>query len=124
MPASNCIFRARFCIVLRLLSLNPPYTKSVHGETSDETVTSCSAVHKRFGAVTGQTTCIRTRKRLRRHDHIRLKRWRKPLGNLGLETFDSHDESMEVTKDLWKNCSSVLLTLNQNNADEHRHAEP
>jgi len=31
---------------------------------------------------------------------------------------------MEVTKDLWKNCSSVLLTLNQNNADEHRHAEP
>ena len=32
-------------------------------------------------------------------------------------TVDSHDESMEVTKDLQKNCSGVLVTLNQNNAD-------
>jgi hypothetical protein len=32
-------------------------------------------------------------------------------------TVDSHDESMEVTKDLQKNCSSVVVTLNQNNAD-------
>ena len=47
----------------------------------------------------------------------------EPWGSRPL-THDSHDESMEVTKDLWKNCSSVLLTLNQNNADEHRHAEP
>jgi hypothetical protein len=30
---------------------------------------------------------------------------------------DSHDESMEVTKDLQKNCSSVMLTLHQNHAD-------
>ncbi len=32
-------------------------------------------------------------------------------------TLDSHDESMEVTKDLQKNCSSVIVTLNQSNAD-------
>jgi hypothetical protein len=32
-------------------------------------------------------------------------------------TMDSHDESMEVTKDLQKNCSSVTVTLNQTNAD-------
>jgi hypothetical protein len=32
-------------------------------------------------------------------------------------TVDSHDESMEVTKDLQKNCSGVVITLNQNNAD-------
>jgi hypothetical protein len=30
---------------------------------------------------------------------------------------DSHDEGMEVTKDLQKNCSGVLVTLNQSNAD-------
>lgn len=32
-------------------------------------------------------------------------------------TIDSHDESMEVTKDLQKNCSGVTVTLNQSNAD-------
>src|SRR5439155_7661012 len=32
-------------------------------------------------------------------------------------TIDSHDESMEVTKDLQKNCSGVIVTLNQANAD-------
>lgn len=32
-------------------------------------------------------------------------------------TMDSHDESMEVTKDLQKNCSGVVVTLNQSNAD-------
>src|SRR6266498_965736 len=32
-------------------------------------------------------------------------------------TVDSHDESMEVTKEVQKNCSSVILTLNQSNAD-------
>jgi hypothetical protein len=32
-------------------------------------------------------------------------------------TVDSHDESMEVTKDLQKNCSGVTLTINQTNAD-------
>ena len=32
-------------------------------------------------------------------------------------TIDSHDESMEVTKDLQKNCSGVIVTLNQTNAD-------
>ncbi|MGH9493766.1 MAG: hypothetical protein ACRD3B_02110 [Candidatus Sulfotelmatobacter sp.] len=32
-------------------------------------------------------------------------------------TTDSHDESMEVTKDLQKNCSAVTVTLNQTNAD-------
>lgn len=32
-------------------------------------------------------------------------------------TVDSHDEGMEVTKDLQKNCSGVIVTLNQSNAD-------
>ena len=32
-------------------------------------------------------------------------------------TIDSHDESMEVTKDLQKNCSGVIVTINQANAD-------
>jgi hypothetical protein len=32
-------------------------------------------------------------------------------------TVDSHDESMEVTKDLQKDCSGVVVTLNQSNAD-------
>ncbi len=32
-------------------------------------------------------------------------------------TIDSHDESMEVTKDLQKNCSTVIVTLSQSNAD-------
>src|SRR5438045_445139 len=32
-------------------------------------------------------------------------------------TLDSHDESMEVTKDLQKSCFSVIVTLNQSNAD-------
>ncbi len=32
-------------------------------------------------------------------------------------TADSHDESMEVTKDLQKNCAAVMVTLNQTNAD-------
>src|SRR6202049_1339607 len=32
-------------------------------------------------------------------------------------TIDSHDESMEVTKDLQKNCSGVIVSLNQANAD-------
>jgi hypothetical protein len=32
-------------------------------------------------------------------------------------TIDSHDESMEITKDLQKDCSSVVVTLNQANAD-------
>jgi hypothetical protein len=32
-------------------------------------------------------------------------------------TIDSHDESMEVTKDMQKNCSGVIVTLNQSNAD-------
>lgn len=32
-------------------------------------------------------------------------------------TIDSHDESIEVTKDLQKNCSAVIVTLNQSNAD-------
>lgn len=32
-------------------------------------------------------------------------------------TIDSHDESMEVTKDLQKDCSSVVITLNQSTAD-------
>jgi hypothetical protein len=30
---------------------------------------------------------------------------------------DSHDEGMEVTKDLQKNCAGVVVTLNQSNAD-------
>ena len=33
------------------------------------------------------------------------------------QTTDSHDESMEVTKDLQKNCGGVIVTLNQANAD-------
>ncbi len=32
-------------------------------------------------------------------------------------TIDSHDESMEVTKDLQKNCSGVIVTINDSNAD-------
>ncbi len=32
-------------------------------------------------------------------------------------TVDSHDESMEVTKDMQKNCGGVIVTLNQSNAD-------
>jgi hypothetical protein len=32
-------------------------------------------------------------------------------------TIDSHDESMEVTKDLQKNCTGVIVTLNPSNAD-------
>jgi hypothetical protein len=32
-------------------------------------------------------------------------------------TIDSHDESMEVTKDLRKDCSGVVVTLNQSTAD-------
>jgi len=32
-------------------------------------------------------------------------------------TIDSHDESMEVTKDLQKNCPTVVVSLNQSNAD-------
>ena len=32
-------------------------------------------------------------------------------------TIDSHDESMEITKDMQKNCSGVIVTLNQSNAD-------
>jgi hypothetical protein len=28
-------------------------------------------------------------------------------------TIDSHDESMEVTKDLQKNCSGVMITINE-----------
>lgn len=32
-------------------------------------------------------------------------------------TADSHDEGMEVTKNLQKECSTVIVTLNQSNAD-------
>jgi hypothetical protein len=32
-------------------------------------------------------------------------------------TIDSHDESMEVTKNLQKECSGVTVTINENNAD-------
>lgn len=32
-------------------------------------------------------------------------------------TVDAHDESMEVTKDLQKNCAGVMMTINQANAD-------
>src|SRR5438270_7984425 len=32
-------------------------------------------------------------------------------------TIDSHDEGMQVTKDLQKDCSGVIVTLNQSNAD-------
>jgi hypothetical protein len=42
------------------------------------------------------------------------KHWGVWSGN---STVDSHDEGMEVTKDLQKNCSEVVITLNQNNAD-------
>jgi hypothetical protein len=32
-------------------------------------------------------------------------------------TIDSHDESMEITKNLQKDCAGVIVTLNQSNAD-------
>jgi hypothetical protein len=32
-------------------------------------------------------------------------------------TIDAHDESMEVTKDLQKNCSGALITIKEDNAD-------
>jgi len=32
-------------------------------------------------------------------------------------TIDSHDESMEVTKDLQRDCSGITVTLNQSAAD-------
>ena len=32
-------------------------------------------------------------------------------------TIDSHDEGMQVTKDLQKDCAGVVVTLNQSNAD-------
>lgn len=32
-------------------------------------------------------------------------------------TIDAHDESMEVTKDLQKNCSGAIITVNESNAD-------
>jgi len=32
-------------------------------------------------------------------------------------TVDAHDEGMEVTKNLQKECSGVIVTLNQSNAD-------
>ena len=32
-------------------------------------------------------------------------------------SLDSHDEAMEVTKDLQKNCSGVMVTLDQSNTD-------
>ena len=32
-------------------------------------------------------------------------------------TIDSHDETMEVTKDLQKNCAGVMVTINESNAD-------
>jgi hypothetical protein len=32
-------------------------------------------------------------------------------------TIDAHDESMEITKDLQKDCPGVVVTLNQSNAD-------
>jgi hypothetical protein len=32
-------------------------------------------------------------------------------------TVDSHDEGMEVTKNMQKDCSGVIITLNQSNAD-------
>ncbi len=32
-------------------------------------------------------------------------------------TIDAHDESMEVTKDLQKNCSGAIITINESNAD-------
>ena len=33
------------------------------------------------------------------------------------QTTDSHDEGMQVTRDLQKNCGGVIVTLNQANAD-------
>jgi hypothetical protein len=53
-PAKNCIFMARFCIVLR--SLGTPLHETSSGQRSDETVNSCGAVHRRFGAGTGLGT--------------------------------------------------------------------
>jgi hypothetical protein len=35
----------------------------------------------------------------------------------GSSTIDSHDEGMQVTKDLQKDCSGVVVTLNEANAD-------
>lgn len=35
----------------------------------------------------------------------------------GRSTLDSHDEAMEVTKNLQKGCSEVIVTLDQSNAD-------
>ena len=35
----------------------------------------------------------------------------------GSSTIDSHDEGMQVTKDLQKDCAGVVVTLNQSNAD-------
>src|ERR1700736_6817239 len=32
-------------------------------------------------------------------------------------TIDSHDESMEITKDLQKNCSGAIITIKADNAD-------
>ncbi len=32
-------------------------------------------------------------------------------------TVDAHDEGMEVTKDLQKNCSGAIITINETNAD-------
>src|SRR5579864_8970501 len=32
-------------------------------------------------------------------------------------TIDAHDESMEVTKDLQKNCNGAIITINEANAD-------
>ncbi len=32
-------------------------------------------------------------------------------------TIDAHDESMEVTKDLQKNCTGAIITINEANAD-------
>ena len=32
-------------------------------------------------------------------------------------TIDAHDESMEITKDLQKNCTTVIVTLDQSKAD-------
>jgi hypothetical protein len=42
----------------------------------------------------------------------------KHWGSFGARsTVDSHDEGMEVTKNLQKDCSGVIITLNQSNAD-------
>lgn len=42
----------------------------------------------------------------------------KHWGSFGARsTLDSHDEGMEVTKNLQKDCSGVIITLNQSNAD-------